>query len=315
MMHSRSELLSLAFGLLLAGLGASLLLLHREAARAHVDRRLDEIRRATGLPVEGPPLAEKTEAWIRFVTWIGAALAGSGLLSQSALADLRQTLNSAALTGRNGLALFIGAKALLSALLLVTGWLLVRVLGITSMLHLLLPALGCIIGLMAPDIAVRRLRKRYLAHVEAGVPDTLDMLVICSEAGLGLEASIERVAEELELAHPSVTRELQLTAHEFRMISDRREVFMNLGRRTGLDSLRRLGATLIQTAQFGTPLSHALRVLASEMRQESMTRYEGRAARLPVLLTMPMILFILPCVFIIVGGPAVLQMMHVLKKG
>ena len=87
----------------------------------------------------------------------------------------------------------------------------------------------------------------------------------------------------------------------------------NLGTRTGLDCLKRLGSTLIQTMQYGTPLSAALRVLAAELRQETLTKFEERAARLPVLLTLPMILFILPCVFLVVGGPAVIQVVNVMK--
>jgi tight adherence protein C len=138
--------------------------------------------------------------------------------------------------------------------------------------------------------------------------------VICTEAGLGLEPAIERVALEIAPAHPAVAEELTNTAHEMRVNADRRAALANLGLRTGLQSLRRLGATLIQTMQYGTPLSQALRVLAAEMRQEAMTRFEARAARLPVLLTVPMIVFILPCVFLIVGGPAVVAVIQALRQ-
>jgi tight adherence protein C len=92
-----------------------------------------------------------------------------------------------------------------------------------------------------------------------------------------------------------------------RIGADRRTALLALGERTGLDVMRRLAGTLIQTLQFGTPLSQALRVLAAEMRQDNLTKFEERAARLPVFLTIPMIVFILPCVFIIVGGPAGLE--------
>jgi tight adherence protein C len=99
-----------------------------------------------------------------------------------------------------------------------------------------------------------------------------------------------------------------------RVNADRRVVLMNMGKRTGLVSLRRLGVTLVQTLQYGTPLSQALRTLSMEMRQESLTRFEARAGRLPVLLTVPMIVFVLPCVFLIVGGPAVVHIMRALHQ-
>ena len=103
------------------------------------------------------------------------------------------------------------------------------------------------------------------------------------------------------------------TASELQMMSDSRVALTSMGTRTGLECLVRLGSTLIQTMQYGTPLSAALRMLAQELRQETLTRFEERAARLPVMLTMPMILFILPCVFLVVGGPAIIKVMDVMK--
>ena len=154
---------------------------------------------------------------------------------------------------------------------------------------------------------IGRLRAQYLAAVERGLADALDMMVICAEAGLALEASIERVASEIRAAHPAVASELSLTSGEMRVTNDRRIALVNMGVRTKLPSLKRLGGTLVQTVQYGTPLGQALRTLSVELRQETLTRFEEKAARLPVLLTMPMILFILPCVFIVVGGPAAIQ--------
>jgi tight adherence protein C len=94
-------------------------------------------------------------------------------------------------------------------------------------------------------------------------------------------------------------------------MADSRVALANMGNRTGIDGLTRLGTTLIQSMQYGTPLSHAMRVLSAEMRQETLTRFETRAARLGVLLTLPMIVFILPCVFMVVGGPAAVQVFRI----
>jgi tight adherence protein C len=166
-------------------------------------------------------------------------------------------------------------------------------------------------GLLFPDVVVRYRRKRYLQRVEQGLPDALDLLVICSQAGLGLTTAITRVAEEMQIGGQEVGLELALTANELQLMADSRVALANMGNRTGIDGLTRLGTTLIQSMQYGTPLSHAMRVLSAEMRQETLTRFETRAARLGVLLTLPMIVFILPCVFMVVGGPAAVQVFRI----
>jgi tight adherence protein C len=146
------------------------------------------------------------------------------------------------------------------------------------------------------------------------MPDALDMLVICGQAGLGMEASIERVGEEIRHAHAAVAEELTRTAHEMQVNADTRAALVNLGLRTGLDSARRLAAVLIQSMQYGTPLNQALRTLSAEQRQEMLAKFEARAGRLPVLLTLPMIVFILPCVFLIVTGPAMVDVYRTMLK-
>ncbi len=160
---------------------------------------------------------------------------------------------------------------------------------------------------------MRSLRKRYVRALEAGVPDALDMLVICCGAGLGLEASIERVGIEIHYAHPAVAAELTRTVHELSN-ADTRTALINLGKRTGLESARRLAGVLIQSMQYGTPLTSALRGLAAEQRQEMLSKFEGKAAKLPVLLTLPMIVFILPTVFLIVAGPAMVDVYRTMLK-
>jgi tight adherence protein C len=166
-----------------------------------------------------------------------------------------------------------------------------------------------VIGLMLPDFIVRSIRKRYVKSVEAGMPAALDLLIICAEAGLALEAGLERVAEEAQEGARATANELRITANEMKMLSDRRQALVNMGKRTELDSMIRLGTTLAQSLKYGTPLTQALRVLAAEMRQMMLTRFEAKAAKLPVLLTIPMIVFILPCIFVVVAGPAAIQVM------
>nr|WP_282572042.1 type II secretion system F family protein [Roseomonas acroporae] len=175
-------------------------------------------------------------------------------------------------------------------------------------------ALAAGVGLLAPDLVLRSVRTRHRKAVAKGLPDALDLLVICAEAGLPLEAAVERVAGEMEQASPAIAAELSLTAIELRILSDRRTALVNMGERTGLEALRRLGGTLAQTLQYGTPLSQALRVLAAELRHEALMVFEARAARLPALLTLPTIIFILPCLFLVVGGPAMLRVLDLFGR-
>ena len=207
---------------------------------------------------------------------------------------------------RNALTLFIGGKIVLLALLPLLTLAMLNNTTFSPMVNAIFITAAAIAGLLLPDFIVRSRRSAYLTAVGRGLPDALDMLVICSEAGLGLEVGLDRVATEIAPAHPAIAAELKTTSGELRILADRRVALTNMGTRTGLETLKRLGGTLIQTLQYGTPLSQALRTLAAEMRYEMLMRFEAQAARLPVLLTVPMILFILPCIFIVVGGPAFL---------
>ncbi|UEM07241.1 type II secretion system F family protein (plasmid) [Skermanella rosea] len=167
-------------------------------------------------------------------------------------------------------------------------------------------------GWRLPDIVLSRLVRNRRAAIERGLPDALDLLVICGEAGLGLDIAFERVAREMKQAHPELGKELAITAAEMRVLPDRYAALANMADRLKLETLRSLVATLSQTMRYGTPLGQALRVLANEMRRERLVRFEERAAKLPVLITLPMVGFILPCVFIVVAGPAALDLLATL---
>ena len=249
-------------------------------------------------------------ALLRTVARFGQFILRSGLLSEKTRADLESTLTNAGLNGANGLAMFVGAKIVLALGLPVVAWGALHDVALPGMLGLAVPVGGFMIGLMAPDWLIGKKRKRHQQALEDGLPDALDMMVICAQAGLGLGAAIVRVSIELQNARWEVAQELAQTATELQMLSDSRIALTNLGSRTGVDCYKRLGATLVQTMQYGTPLTDSLRLLAAEMRQDTLTRFEARAARLPVLLTLPTILFILPCVFLIAAGPAIIQVMR-----
>ena len=164
---------------------------------------------------------------------------------------------------------------------------------------------GTLIGAYkAPDVWLKnRVTKRSHA-VRKGLPDALDLLVICAEAGLTVDAAFGRVAKELGKAYPELGDEFGLTAIELGFLNERRQAFENLANRIDLDAIRGVVTTMIQTEKYGTPLASALRVLSAEFRNDRMMRAEEKAARLPAIMTVPLILFILPTLFIVILGPA-----------
>jgi tight adherence protein C len=156
----------------------------------------------------------------------------------------------------------------------------------------------------APDLFLRNKVQKRSHAIRKGLPDALDLLVICAEAGLTVDAAFGRVARELGKAYPELGDEFGLTSIELGFLTDRRQAFENLAMRIDLDAVRGVVATMIQTEKYGTPLASALRVLSAEFRNERMMRAEEKAARLPAIMTVPLILFILPVLFIVILGPA-----------
>ncbi|MBN2971291.1 type II secretion system F family protein [Roseomonas aeriglobus] len=172
-----------------------------------------------------------------------------------------------------------------------------------------------ILSYKAPDLYLKnKITKRQQA-VRKGLPDALDLLVICAEAGLTVDAAFARVAKELGRAYPELGDEFQLTSIELGFLTDRRTAFENLAMRTDLDSIKGVVTTMIQTEKYGTPLASALRVLSAEFRNERMMRAEEKAARLPAIMTVPLILFILPVLFIVILGPAACSINDALLSG
>lgn len=161
-----------------------------------------------------------------------------------------------------------------------------------------------ILSYKAPDIYLKNKIQKRSDAIRKGIPDALDLLVICAEAGLTVDAAFGRVAKELGKAYPELGEEFSLTAIELGFLTDRRMAFENLAMRIDLDSIRGVVTTMIQTEKYGTPLASALRVLSAEFRNERMMRAEEKAARLPAIMTVPLILFILPVLFVVILGPA-----------
>jgi tight adherence protein C len=164
---------------------------------------------------------------------------------------------------------------------------------------------GLLVGsYKAPDIWLKNKVNKRSAAIRKGLPDALDLLVICAEAGLTVDAAFGRVSKELGKAYPELGDEFGLTAIELGFLNERRQAFENLAQRVDLEAVRGVVTTMIQTEKYGTPLASALRVLSAEFRHQRMMRAEEKAARLPAIMTVPLILFILPTLFIVILGPA-----------
>ena len=164
---------------------------------------------------------------------------------------------------------------------------------------------GVLVGsYKAPDVWLKNKVTKRSHAIRKGLPDALDLLVICAEAGLTVDAAFHRVARELGKAYPELGDEFGLTAIELGFLNERRNAFENLAQRVDLEAVRGVVTTMIQTEKYGTPLASALRVLSAEFRNERMMRAEEKAARLPAIMTVPLILFILPTLFVVILGPA-----------
>lgn len=173
------------------------------------------------------------------------------------------------------------------------------------------PVLGAYIGLKLPGMYVSRVRKKRYRQIQRALSDVLDLMTICAEAGLSLAAMLDRVSRELAMTYPEMAQELAMTAIEIGFLPDRNKALSNLATRCLLPEIRGITSVLIQTEKYGTPIAQALRVLAAEFRQGRMLRAEQKAARLPAMMTVPMIVFILPTLFIVIMAPAIIKVMGV----
>jgi tight adherence protein C len=164
-----------------------------------------------------------------------------------------------------------------------------------------------LLGFKGPEIYVRNTAIKRTQIIGKALPDGLDLLTICVEAGLSLDMALTRVAKEMQGLSAELAYELQMTAIELTFLPDRQQAFENLANRNDLPGVRALVNAFRQTEKFGTPLAQSLRVLSAEFRNERMMKAEEKGARLPAMMTVPMMIFILPTLFIIIMGPGIIS--------
>jgi len=165
---------------------------------------------------------------------------------------------------------------------------------------------GALIGFYLPDMFVGNMIQRRQASIMRGFPDALDLMLICVESGMSIESAFTKVAAEIGTQSAELAEELALTTAELSYLPDRRQAFDNLAKRCGHPGVKAVATALNQAEKYGTPLGQALRVTAVENREGRMQEAERKAASLPAKLTVPMIIFFLPCLFVVIMGPAIL---------
>jgi tight adherence protein C len=167
-----------------------------------------------------------------------------------------------------------------------------------------------IVGYYLPDLYLSNIIARRQESIMQAFPDALDLMLICVESGMSIEATFTRVASEIGSSSAELAEELGLTTAELSYLPDRSTAFDNLARRTGHPGVKAVATALNQAEHYGTPMGQALRVTAQENREQRMADAEKKAAALPAKLTVPMILFFLPCLFVVILGPAIMKIMH-----
>ena len=167
------------------------------------------------------------------------------------------------------------------------------------------------LGMKLPQLFLKNVITRRQTSIRRAFPDALDLLLICVESGMSIDTAFRRVSQEIGSQSVALAEELMLTSAELSYLQDRRSAFENLANRIGLDGMKAVCTALIQAERYGTPLAQALRVLAQEIRDQRMSEAEKKAAALPPKLTVPMILFFLPVLFVVIMGPAFIRISEV----
>jgi tight adherence protein C len=228
------------------------------------------------------------------------------------LEELKAVLQSAGFNHHRTLPIWIGIKIVSMSMLPILAFIVARLLGSSASSLLILALIGVVIGIMGPRLILRLLRRRFDAAIRLGLPDAIDLLVVCSEAGMGLESALQRVADEMKGTNPAMGRVLNGLLDDLRISSSRSDAFEKLALTS--EGLHRFATMISQSLQYGTPLSQALRTIAADLRQERITKLEERAHKLGAKLTIPMVLFLLPAMFVILGGSPFLHLIRTFKQ-
>jgi tight adherence protein C len=279
-------------------------------------KAIKERRRSLKMDAIGPKKRKSPEVSVNFMR---SVVTRFSLLKKNQMGKTEALLIEAGFRSRDAIYILTFFNLLAPIVLGMIGFLYMQVLPQgdgtirTIALRYLWPVMGMYIGLKLPTYYVKSVRKKRYNNIQKALSDTLDLMTICAEAGLSLAVMLDRVSRELAMTYPEISQELLMTSIEIGFLPDRNKALSNLAERCTLQEVRGIVSVLIQTEKYGTPIAQALRVLSAEFRQTRMLRAEQKAARLPALMTVPMILFILPTLFIIIIAPAAVKVMDLMK--
>jgi tight adherence protein C len=276
-------------------------------------RRLEELehaRRGT------PEILRRRRRQIQAARLLGIMEAlGSRLESrQRDVGALRLYMIQAGYPGTSAAAAYLGSRVILPAALVLAALSLMPALGFPVAWYVIISVWLAAAGYVLPALYVGGQRRSRLKEMQKALPDALDMLVVCVEAGLALNQALMRVSDEIERLSPVLSEQLALVNLEIRAGTARGDALRNLGDRTGLDDIKALVAMLVQTDRFGTSIAQALRVHADTVRTKRRQRAEEAAAKTTIKLVFPLVLFIFPTMFVVILGPALIQILETLRN-
>ncbi|MGI9382030.1 MAG: type II secretion system F family protein [Methyloligellaceae bacterium] len=228
--------------------------------------------------------------------------------------DTREKLKMAGLRGQAPVVAFLFFRMALPVVCLVAAvsyLFFVKTYDLPPLMRLAISLGVAYFGFYLPNMFVANMVQRRQQSIKRAFPDALDLLLICVQAGMSIEAAFNKVSKEVGTRSLELAEEFSLTTAELSYLPERRQAYENIGKRTGIAVVKAVATSLIQAERYGTPLGQALRVMAQECRDQRMAEAEKKAAALPPKLTVPMILFFLPVLFVVILGPAVIKVMAV----
>ena len=255
---------------------------------------------------EPPPLPRRPGESIMPVMQRVSQTAGAHFMPNDAQKEssLRRQLAHAGFYSPSAMQTVVGAKAIMMFVCAGLGWVVGSMMPPPFGLMMLM--FGALLGFYLPSVYLNMRISRRQREFEVALPDALDLMVVCVEAGLTLDAALQRVGHEIGMARPEIAREFGITHMETRIGLPRMQALRNLGQRTGSPALQSLAAMLVQTERFGTSIAQALRIHAESLRTKRQYKAEEQAAKTTVKLAFPVVLFIFPCLIVVLGGPAMI---------
>lgn len=241
---------------------------------------------------------------------ISRIVEGLDLKSKLDSEELRNTLKMAGYRGENPVLTYMVFRAVIPPVIffVVAFWMfVVSYSEYPAMIKIAIALALAFLGFYLPNVFISNVTSKRRLSIEQAFPDSLDMLLICVQSGMSVEAAFAKVSREITVQSVELAEELSLTTAELSYLPDRRQAYENLAKRTGLEGVKSVCTALVQAERYGTPVGQALRVMAKENREIRMSKAEQKAAALPPKLTVPMIVFFLPVLFIAILGPAAIN--------